>query len=451
MVRRLPGPLLVLAGTVGVAVAQWYLVWLFAREGGPSAVGVYSMLLAFATPLFIATQLGLRSVYVTLLDSYRWRTYLVLRVLGVALGVAGMLIITMAVPATEDASKSLVGAIIMMKSSESFLDLYYSRLQKSREYVVLGVLSLINAGGTIVLATIAVVLIESVTIAVWASALVSAVVAVIAIISSSRRESSRERDSSDSRPQEPGYRALVAAGAPLAGAQLLIALAVYLPVILVELLGSSAEVGVFATASYLVVFANLVGASVATVALPSFALTLNRQGRPFLLRRAARLSRAAILPGLVVVPVVILAGAPVLGFIYGSGYALTKLELALLAIASVAAVPAYIYSSVLLALNNYRGVTSGSAAAAVAVLGSGVVCFWVGAPAVVAACLSLCIGTLARGGALFAYAHLTRGIADRDSNLVLGIGVDGAPGAPIPTGTEARSPAQTTEMDQRPQ
>jgi O-antigen/teichoic acid export membrane protein len=362
-----------------------------------------------------------------------------------------MLIITMAVPATEDASKSLVGAIIMMKSSESFLDLYYSRLQKSREYVVLGVLSLINAGGTIVLATIAVVLIESVTIAVWASALVSAVVAVIAIISSSRRESSRERDSSDSRPQEPGYRALVAAGAPLAGAQLLIALAVYLPVILVELLGSSAEVGVFATASYLVVFANLVGASVATVALPSFALTLNRQGRPFLLRRAARLSRAAILPGLVVVPVVILAGAPVLGFIYGSGYALTKLELALLAIASVAAVPAYIYSSVLLALNNYRGVTSGSAAAAVAVLGSGVVCFWVGAPAVVAACLSLCIGTLARGGALFAYAHLTRGIADRDSNLVLGIGVDGAPGAPIPTGTEARSPAQTTEMDQRPQ
>ena len=41
-------------GSLSWAIAQWFLVWLFARVGdGAAAVGQYSLTLAIVTPVFI--------------------------------------------------------------------------------------------------------------------------------------------------------------------------------------------------------------------------------------------------------------------------------------------------------------------------------------------------------------------------------------------------------------
>ncbi|MBE8146950.1 hypothetical protein IOD13_15030 [Brevibacterium casei] len=74
--------LLVTVGNIMVATAQWYLIWLFARHAGPQAVGVYSSLVAFMTPLFVIAQLGLRNLYITLQTSVRWPVYLAVRTAG---------------------------------------------------------------------------------------------------------------------------------------------------------------------------------------------------------------------------------------------------------------------------------------------------------------------------------------------------------------------------------
>jgi O-antigen/teichoic acid export membrane protein len=237
---------------------------------------------------------------------------------------------------------------------------------------------------------------------------VSAVVSVVAIVSVTRGEAKPHQAPPRFGFPAHGYGKLVKAGIPLAAAQFLISLTTYVPVLLVELLGSSADVGVYTVASYLVVFANLIWVSVATVVLPAFVLTLNQMGIVRLLRRAARLGLFAIAPAVVVIPSVVFFGTFVLEFIYGPGYALTSLELSLLAITSVLAVPSALYSSVLLALNSYRSVTIASAIAALTVMVSGGVFLAGGLAAVTAGCLALFVGSLARCGGLFAFAHLKK-------------------------------------------
>ncbi|EPR77544.1 Heteropolysaccharide repeat unit export protein [Leifsonia rubra CMS 76R] len=407
MLKRSRGPLLVLVGTVSVAVAQWYLVWLFAREGGASAVGAYSTVLAIATPIFVATQLGLRSVFVSIRNSHPWRTYVVLRVLGIVTGMLLMLLITAVAPAGDATSPVLVAAMVAIKSSDSLLDLYYSRFQKARQYAVLGLLGLINAVGTMVLGTLALTLTGSVIAGVWASALVSACVALVAVVLVTRGGSNAEYALPSNKYNGAGYAELVKAGVPLAVAQFLIALTTYVPVLLVELLGKSADVGVYAVASYLVIFANLVGSSVATVVLPSFALTLKQSGAVHLLKRASRLVLLVAVPGLVAIPCVVFFGTHFLDFVYGPGYGLTPLELLLLALASLTAVPSSVYSSVLLALNNYRGVTNASAGAAVAVLITAASIFGLGLPPVTAGCIALFVGGAARCLGLFVISRIT--------------------------------------------
>ncbi|MBR7538892.1 hypothetical protein KC221_22120, partial [Mycobacterium tuberculosis] len=77
--------LVVTVGNIMVATAQWYLIWLFARHAGPQAVGVYSSLVAFMTPLFVIAPMGTRHLYITLQTSVRWPVYLAVRTAGIVI------------------------------------------------------------------------------------------------------------------------------------------------------------------------------------------------------------------------------------------------------------------------------------------------------------------------------------------------------------------------------
>ncbi|WP_166805456.1 hypothetical protein [Cryobacterium sp. Hb1] len=403
-----------MTGTVAVAVAQWYLVWLLTREGGLSAVGMYSTLLAIAGPIFIGTQLGLRSVFVTLRQEYPWATYVVLRITGIAVGIVALLVVTLVVPNAKGASASLVGAIVAMKSFDSLLDLYYARMQKDRKFALLGTLGLANAGGTIVLSTVAVLCTGNVVAGVWASALVSAIVAITSVSLVVRRPVGVDCGVVQSETKVPGYRQLARVGAPLSIAQFLISLITYVPVVLVGMIGASADVGAYAAASYLFIFANLVGASVATIVLPSFAMTFNKLGADGLFQRTSRIAMRAALLGVLLIPMVVVLSPPVLALVYGSEYILPALEISLLATACAAAIPSYLFSSALLAMNNYRGVTGASVIATVVVLVASAVSIWGHFPAVTAGYVVLCIGNVSRTLGLYGFARLT---ARRDARI----------------------------------
>lgn len=342
---RLGGGALLAVGSMSWAVAQWLLVWMFARlGGGADAVGEYALVLSIATPAFTVAQFGLRTVYLSLRVEYPWRSYLTLRVIG-ASSASALLIGYFLV--TQSADASIWATLLAVKTADLFFDLWQARIQRTNRLAALGVLNIVNSVGTIVLAAVALFLTGSVALALAGSALVSICVAAM-----SRRIAAASPSVST---EDRGYPEILRAGAPTTVSESLAAFAGYLPVLVLSLLADEALVGIFAAAAYVLTFANLVGAILKNVLITPFRQMLESAGIDQVRRRAHRLALALGGVSSVVALIVALFGSPVLRIIYGPEFAMPDVPLVLLAGAVVPIASSYIYSTFLNVTQRFSG------------------------------------------------------------------------------------------------
>ncbi|UZD62013.1 lipopolysaccharide biosynthesis protein [Brevibacterium sp. JSBI002] len=386
--------LLVTVGNIAVAGAQWYIVWLFALQSGPTAVGHYSTLIAMMTPVFIASQLGLRNLFVTLQRTVRWRIYLGCRLSTVGLSV--LIIVGLVILGPDQIDSSLAWPLLLIKVSDSIGDLFYARLQKTERLFAFGLILITVALVSVAAVTIVVVATGSPVAALWAAAAVSFGGTAVTMWTASARPPETASEVKSRTTVSNEIRALVSAGIPMSMMQAVYSLLSYVPLAVVAWFGSPEDVGRYASAAYLVVFANLVGASIETVVLPRFRAVYESDGALFLRTRVKRLCTIGLLALAPFVVLAVFIGPWLLSAVYGADFELSRVSVLYLSLAAICTLPTYLASANLLVLNRYWATFFVGAAAIIAVLCGGGVAGSVGMPAVAAGSLAVLIGSAVR-------------------------------------------------------
>lgn len=385
---------LVTLGNIAVAGAQWYLVWLFAQQSGPVAVGHYSTLIAMMTPVFIASQLGLRNLFVTLQRTVRWRIYLGCRLATVGLSV--VIIIGLVIFGPAQIHTALALPLLLIKVSDSVGDLFYARLQKTERLFAFGLILIGMATVSAITVTVVMLMTGSIITALWSAAVVSSTGTMVTIWVASAEPPETNADIASRTSVRSEVRTLVSAGIPMSLMQGVYSLLSYVPLAVVAWFGSPGDVGLYASAAYLVVFANLVGASIETVVLPAFRTVRETEG-PLVLRR--RVKRMCLIALTSLIPFVVLAlfiGPWLLSAVYGADFVLSRQSVLYLSLAALCTLPTYLASANLLVLNRYWATFFVGGTAIIAVLAGGGIAGMAEMAAVEAGCLAVFIGSLTR-------------------------------------------------------
>ena len=392
MAGRRGSMLLVTVGNIMVATAQWYLIWLFARHAGPQAVGVYSSLVAFMTPLFVIAQLGLRNLYITLQTSVRWPVYLAVRTAGMVIA-SGLAAVVLFADVPETAW--VIGtAVLVIKIANSIADLYFARLQRAERLRTFGVLLIVDALATAAVTTVIMALGSSVEVAVAAAAVVALAGAAATVLLGRRLTAAV--DDTGGTPLSDEFRCMLRHGSPLALSQGIQSILTYLPIAIVGWLGTTADIGVYSSAAYLVTFANLLGASVQITLLADFRRRFEASG-PALLRQSIR--RNSVVSMAVLAPLVGLAvviGPQLLALLYGPTIDISRHTVLFLSLAAVIVLPTYLLSSLHLVLNRYWVMTIVGAGSIVVVAAAGAAGGALGLGPVEAGSLAVLVGATAR-------------------------------------------------------
>lgn len=377
------GRLLVFAGTFGTALAQGVIVFIFTQAFGQEAVGEYVLLYAVATPTFVAAQLGLRDVYLTLAARFTRRTYTLLRLLGAAVGA----LVVVGVGLALGLPLGLTCAMAAMKVGESVIDLRYAFLQADHRMVRLGSLMVSYALGMLAVVAVATMLTGDPAVPVALTGLLGVGLAVVDALT--------PLPAPEASPG--GWAPILRASVPVTAAQLIFALVSSTPVLLIEAFGGDrATAAVYGVAAYLLIFANLVGASVQTLLVPGFR-DLEASGRRGDLVAAARRTFGMLAAlGALGAVVAIAFGPQVLGAVFGPEYAMERAHLAPLVLAAAVIAPVYIVNALLLVLNAYRAGTVSAIATWLGLIVSGVLAHAVTASPIMAASWAALGGSLTR-------------------------------------------------------
>lgn len=405
--------LLVTIGNVASAAAQWYLIWLFAQQDGAHAVGQYSTLVAVLTPIFVSTQLGLRNLFITLQTNVRWGVYVSVR--SATTLIALVITVFFLWMAREVVNPQFAGALLLTKVPDSIADLYSGRLLRAERLSLLGTISIVSAVVSSLIATVLVLSFDSATIALWGSASVALTSACVLIWHGGRAPHARPNRESGwggtpsqfrLRQMKAEVSTLVRAGIPMSLMQGIYSLISYIPLAVVGYFGSTEDVGRYASAAYLVVFANLVGASVQTVQLPSYRRLYDGPGQSAVVRRAIR-HGCMVMIGLTPLVALALAIGPwLLQTVYGPELLLSRSAVGFLSAAAVLTVPTYSMSTTLLVLNRYWATTAVGASSIVLVLGIGWIAGTAGAEPVEAGTLALLASSVGRLAGEFFFARV---------------------------------------------
>jgi len=140
-----------LAGNVLFAGCQWGIVLVLARLGSPEMIGQYSLALALTGPIFMFSNLQLRTIQATdARESYAFGHYFALRMITVSLSVLAVIAIILFNPY----SLSTISVLMLITAGrifDSMSDVIYGLLQQhermdliSRSMMVKGILALLG-------------------------------------------------------------------------------------------------------------------------------------------------------------------------------------------------------------------------------------------------------------------------------------------------------------------
>jgi O-antigen/teichoic acid export membrane protein len=117
-------------GNAVYAACQWGMLVVLAKLGSPEIVGQFTLGLAVTAPVFMFTNLQLRSIQATdATKQYLFSDYLELRLIGTGLGLVAIAIITFLAKYPWEISLVIL-LVGLAKAFESISDIYYGLLQQ---------------------------------------------------------------------------------------------------------------------------------------------------------------------------------------------------------------------------------------------------------------------------------------------------------------------------------
>lgn len=401
------------AGSVASAFSRWYLVWLAQELDGPEGLGVYGMLFAVATPLFVGAQLGLRTIFLSKQTAFPWRSYWILRIAGLVIGsviLIGFILFNPAVPIW------LGIAVLFMKICDAVNDLNLARIQYTGRIVILGILSLCGAPLAILFATIGALSTEYLSVAVAGAAFSALLVALVS--AKIARGLVYETDTA-----EPGTKSILRSSSSVTSAEILASLLLYLPVWFLSFSADLRAVGIFAGISYVLTAADLIGSSISALIITPLRNVHRRHGSSAVIRRANALTLQflfiSILGGVLLVAI----GSPLFQWIYGPEFEVSLLVLGLFAAGCVFVVLSHIQSVCLNVLNSYLDVTTSFGFACAVSLITGVVLAFFGVDSLTIGSAMVACGSFGRTAAMvFGVAKARAALSRTPTEQTVGAG-----------------------------
>ena len=306
-------------GNVVYAASQWGMLVIIARLGTPAMVGEFALGLALTAPIVLFSNLQLRGIQAN--DARRrfaFNDYLTLRLITTALAlcVLGGLVAT----GNFTGPGLLILLIALTKSLESVSDVYYGLLQQherldvvAQSLMLRGVLSLAALAAGLYLTT-------SLLWGVVAMALCWAAVLVLFDIPRGARVLGSGSPNSKTWPSPERLGELARLALPLGFTMLLVSLNTNVPRYFIEQYEDTYALGIFSALAYIMVAGRTVVAALGQAASPRLSSYYAAGNRRAFRALATRLLSVGVLLGAGGVAASLLAGGPLLNFVYGTDY-----------------------------------------------------------------------------------------------------------------------------------
>lgn len=341
---------LVVVGTFFGPVAQWVVFFMVARVGGDREAGAFALLLAVATPLVTASSWGLRNGYITLPSRYGFVHFVVLRIVGVL--ISSVVIVTFGVIVESDAP--LLIAVVLMKAADSVIDIWFGRWQRQGRLWAFGSVMVLNGLLTVVFAGLLALSMVSAGWVVVGSALGSICSLCVVLLIDSKDIWFGFRDGALVDVDRRTLLLILRSCWPICAGQTVVGVMASMPTWLVGWFGDPGEVGRFAAAAYLITLGSVLGASLNSVALGKYHFLMASRGKGAVRSRAQRASSWVTLVCLCLAAGLGLFSGPLFEIVYGKEFALTSIDVAVVAIAAALIPGTFLLNAALLACNAYR-------------------------------------------------------------------------------------------------
>lgn len=299
------------------AASQWGMLIILVKLGSPEMVGQFTLGFAVTAPIVMLTNLQLRSVQSTdARHQYHFSDYLGLRILSTSLA---LLIITGIVLAGGYQSETAltIWVIGLAKAFEAISDVYYGLLQQheqmepiARSMILKGVLSVLVVG---LLVYVSGNIIWGVT--------GLAVVWVGVLLGYDLQNGLKIAKTVRPQWQVSTLKQLIWLTLPLGIVMMLISLNLNIPRYIIERELGKQELGIFAALGYLMVLGNMVVGALGESASPRLAKYYATGNRGAFQGLLLRLVAIALLIGICVVFIALVAGEPILTLLYQPEYA----------------------------------------------------------------------------------------------------------------------------------
>ncbi len=315
-----------MAGNVVYSACQWGMLIVLAKLGTPEMVGEFTYALAVTAPVFMFTNLQLRSVQATDVQSqYSFNDYLGLRLtstgaaLAVLIGMAGLLF----------SPPSIALAVVLMglaKAIESVSDVCYGLAQQhermdfiSISLILKGLLSLVMLSMGVVISKTVLGGMIGLTLA-WLLLLFSydlPTVHRLGVMGSLRNA----RRHLSPRYHWPTQRKLILLTLPLGFVMFLVSLNTNIPRYFIEHYLSPRDLGIFAAIAYLMLVGSIIQGAMAQAASPRLAKYYAEGNRRAFASLLLKLISLALGLGLGAIAITQIAGAQILTVVYKPEYA----------------------------------------------------------------------------------------------------------------------------------
>jgi O-antigen/teichoic acid export membrane protein len=310
-------------GNVVYATSQWAIVVLLARLGTPALVGQYALGLAIAVPVTVFAAMQLRQVQATdARGRFEFRDYLGLGLTNFALALP-LILVFLQVAGYSAERVALVMAVAGARVLEDFSEIVFGMYQRYERMDRIAVSQLLK--GPLTLALVAAALFMRRDIALVAAALFVGRTLVILLyeLPTARRLLAASGEPATLRPRADltRQRALAKLALPLGITTLLLALQLNVPRYFLEQHWGEAQLGIYAALGSLLTAGSLVMSALSQTASPRLA-RLQHDGNLSDFRRVMlKLIGLALVLGAVGMLVVVAAGRPIAGALYGAQYA----------------------------------------------------------------------------------------------------------------------------------
>jgi O-antigen/teichoic acid export membrane protein len=307
------------AGSVVYAGCQWGMLSALAKLGSPSIVGQFTLGLAVSAPVFMFTNLQLRTVQATDVSAETgFANYFTLRLLATLLGLV-VIVALLPFAGASSALRTVILLVAISKCVECMSDVTAGLLQREEQLKRVAISMMIRGIGSVLVFSLTFAYFRNLALSV--AAMSGVWLAVLLFYDLRNVRALIGSHDPFFRFDRRELRRLMMLGLPLGWVATLASLNVNIPRYFLQHYLGLADQGIFASLAYLVVAINLVVAALSVSVTTRLArLFADRDHRQFV-RLLTKLSMLGVLIMVVGVPLTFLVGRPLLTLLYRREYA----------------------------------------------------------------------------------------------------------------------------------